>query len=227
MELDCFEWAQMDLARNGVTEPLTMDLIQQILGVGDTYIDVGAHVGFVSLVARQSIGQEGRVFAIDPQPYNCEKLLRNWELNDFSNLIVHVAAAGAESGFVELPQQANTDKSRLSLELGMPNALDLKFVVPMVAIADLMDRHNIASVDLLKIDVEGFELKVLQGLKDRIADVKNVVFEALHEDEEDRQRTRAVCDWLRAQGFEIRTVQGEVFRDAYPVPEENLWGVRG
>jgi FkbM family methyltransferase len=82
----------------------------------------------------------------------------------------NVAAAGPVPGFVELPQQATTDKSRLSLAMEMPDALSLKFTVPLVTIADLMDQHKIESVALIKIDVEGFELSVLRGLRDRIFD---------------------------------------------------------
>jgi hypothetical protein len=52
----------------------------------------------------------------------------------------------------------------------MPDALNLKFTVPLVTIADLMDQHKIESVALIKIDVEGFELSVLRGLRDRIFD---------------------------------------------------------
>ena len=108
----------------------------------------------------------------------------------------------------------------------MPDALSLKFTVPLVTIADLMDQHKIEAVALIKIDVEGFELSVLRGLRDRIKDVKNVIFEALDEGVGGRERNSAVCEWLTKNGFELRTLHGEPFRGEYPITEGNLWAAR-
>src|SRR5437870_1459108 len=71
MELDPLEWTQIDLLRDGCIEPRTIALYESILRPGDVYMDVGAHVGFHTLMARSVIGREGRVIAVEPQPYNC------------------------------------------------------------------------------------------------------------------------------------------------------------
>src|ERR1700730_18322195 len=83
MELDPLEWTQSDLIKNGSLEPLTSALYGKLLRAGDTYVDVGAHIGFHTLVARHYVGQSGRLIAVEPQPYNCQKLLANWRANDF------------------------------------------------------------------------------------------------------------------------------------------------
>lgn len=225
LDLDQFEWAQLALAQYGVTEPLTMKLITKILNKGDTFIDVGAHVGFVSLAARQAIGESGRVIAIEPQPYNCERLLRNWELNNFTNLELHVAAAGDQQKFVQLPQQLPTDKSRLSLCLPMPSALDLNFCVPMRTLESIINESSISSVRLLKIDVEGFELQVLQGLAKAIDKVDFIVFEALN-GVEDREANERVCNWLDNRGFRIMDIRENDWSNDYPIVENNLFATR-
>jgi ubiquinone/menaquinone biosynthesis C-methylase UbiE len=85
MDLDPNEWIQNQLRRNKTSEPHTVARIQSILKPGDTYVDVGCHVGYLTLVARRAIGPSGLVLAIDPQPYNCAKVLHNWVLNGFEN----------------------------------------------------------------------------------------------------------------------------------------------
>src|SRR5947209_6611895 len=82
MELDLAEWTQMQLLKRNWLEPRTLELYAKLLRPGDVFVDVGAHVGFHSLVARQIIGFEGLVIAIEPQPYNARKILENWRAND-------------------------------------------------------------------------------------------------------------------------------------------------
>jgi hypothetical protein len=116
MDLDPGEWLQNHLRRGDGIEPATIKLFSQILKSGDTYVDVGAHVGYQTLVARHYIGAEGRVIAIDPQPYNCAKILTNWSLNSFGNIVAYPAAASDEERFITLQDQPAKDRSRLSLE---------------------------------------------------------------------------------------------------------------
>jgi tRNA A58 N-methylase Trm61 len=110
MELDPTEWTQVTLMTTRIIEPITSHLIQQLLPNGGTFVDVGAHVGFHTINAAKSVGNQGTVVAIDPQPYNCERLLRNCFINDIGNVTVHVAAVGSQDGFVVLRNQPATDK---------------------------------------------------------------------------------------------------------------------
>ena len=85
MELDPQEWLQLQLFESKWLEPETLNLYERLLRPGDVFIDVGAHVGFHSLVARHLIGPDGLVVAVEPQPYNAGKLLANWRANGFVN----------------------------------------------------------------------------------------------------------------------------------------------
>ena len=115
MQLDPMEWAQIDILKYGCLEPSTLALFKRLLHPGDTYIDVGAHVGYHALMARKLIGPTGHILAIEPQPYNCEKLLINASLNDIANITTVVAAVGERDGTIVLHDQVATDKSRLIL----------------------------------------------------------------------------------------------------------------
>src|SRR5881394_3532043 len=67
MELNPLEWTEITLIRDGLIEPKTIALFDELLSVGDTYVDVGAHVGFHTLVARYRTGEAGTIIALEPQ----------------------------------------------------------------------------------------------------------------------------------------------------------------
>jgi FkbM family methyltransferase len=226
MELDCDEWTQLHLVQHGAIEPLTMSLVQRLLKAGDTFVDIGSHVGYVSLVARMSVGDAGLVVAVDPQPYNCHRLLCNWEINGFTNVEMVVAAAGSEPCVAVLPQQSRSDKSRLSLVFAMPDATSLTFRVPIRTVDSILEELSIERVRILKLDVEGYELEVLKGCKNRLNQIDHIIFEALPGESDDWGRCRDVCDWLCCEGFEIRTIQGRPWTEGQTIPESNLWAVR-
>src|SRR5262245_30307870 len=89
MDLDPWEWSQQQLRRGAAVEPRTRALFARILRPGDTYLDVGAHVGLHTLVAGRLVGPGGRVIAVEPQPYNCAKVLTNWSINGMAHVIVY------------------------------------------------------------------------------------------------------------------------------------------
>lgn len=224
MELDPEEWGQIDLRAAGVLEPRTTALFDRLLRPGDTVVDVGAHVGYHALRARRRIGETGRVFAIDPQPYNCHKLLTNAELNGFANITVIAAAVGAAAGFAPLKQQPRTDKSRLTLRGAGVNDRLGTFVAPIMTLDWLFAAQGIDRAALLKIDVEGYELEVLTGAAAALHQIDNIVLEILPDEEPAR-----VCEIenrLQAAGFRLRDVAGGEWRPGTPTAENNIWGTR-
>jgi FkbM family methyltransferase len=225
MELDPAEWMQMQLLKGNWLEPRTLELYAKLLQPGDVFVDVGAHVGFHSLVARQLVGSEGLVVAVEPQPYNAEKILANWRANNFTNLKLIVAAASNRDGWVELHDQAIIDRSVLTLRDDGGKNEAQRFEVPSLRLDSIFQRHHIAHAKLLKIDVEGYESEVISGLGDRLRDVQNIVFEILPSAA--RESTGlTVTQFLRDHGFELRTVEDRQWQPGVPIPENNLWAAR-
>jgi FkbM family methyltransferase len=224
MELDPEEWLQVDLRASGRLEPRTTALFERILRPGDTYVDVGAHVGYHSLFAARLVGASGRIFAIDPQPYNCAKLLTNADLNGFANIVVVAAAVGEAEGFASLQNQTRHDKSRLTLAGRGVNDGALTFVVPRITLRWLLTTYGLRPVNVLKIDVEGFELEVLSGAGDATGAVENIVFEVLPG--EDAERTRTIERLLRDRGFQMSDVDGAAWQPGRACVENNVWARR-
>jgi FkbM family methyltransferase len=220
MELDPSEWNQVELIAKGELEPVTLKRIRALMGEGDVMIDVGAHIGLHALTAARA-APTGRVLAIDPQPYNIDRLARNASWNGLANVEGICAAAGVEDGFVRFLLQKPSDRSRLSLALANPNDLLVQIEVPMRRLDSILGAHRVSRVRLLKIDVEGFELEVLQGLGNRLGDCANVILEML--DDIPTERGTRVVQLLTSAGFALHNVEGRPWRAGEPLVENNLW----
>jgi len=227
MEIDGFDWLQSEILRDGCTEPLTCALMGRILAAGDTYVDVGAQFGLHTLVARHFVGPEGRVIAIEPQPYNCHKLLNNWRLNGFENLMLYVGAIGAYDGGIPLHLQSATDTSRLSLCLTPVNDQPQQFHVPINRLETILDQVQCEKVQLLKIDIEGFELEAIAGIGKYIELVEHIILEVLDTKSALSKKSQELIAVLENHGYTLKTVDGRPWDETnQSLPENNLWASR-
>jgi len=225
IEIDPWEWTQIDIFKHGHTEPGTLRLFGRILRPGDVYYDVGAHVGFHALVARSFVGPTGKVIAVDPQPYNCARILCNSELNDFHNISVVIAVVGNASGQITLHNQDTRDKSRLSMKLESMNDRPQMFRVPMMRLADLMDESGDQSVRLLKVDVEGYEPEVICGAGSGLRKIENIILEILP-DCMGRVEITSMLNRLIENGFRLCDIYGAAWEQGASLPENNLLATR-
>lgn len=215
--VDTRECTQRDFAVSGHLEPLTAAAVRRLLAPSGTFVDVGAHVGLLAMVAAQAAGPAGRVIAIDPQVENIERIERNAALNGFRNVTTMQIACGSTAGTVALHRQRPTDRSRLSLVAHEPSATAETFEVPLVR----LDAAVTGPIDVLKIDVEGFELEVLRGCGERLRDVRAMIAELLPGADH-----RATLDLLTNYGFELRDVRGALYTSVDALPENNLLATR-
>lgn len=222
MILDPQEWLQIELLAGKPQEPLTAALIRRLLRPGDTFVDVGAHVGWFSLQAAKAVGPTGRVVAVDPQPYNCERILANAAANEFANITVVVGAIGDVEGTVLLPNQCVTDKARLTLAGPGVNDTSLSFLTTTYTLPGLDEALGLGRIRVLKVDVEGFELPVFRAARPILRNVENIVFEALPENDRDADTIAAI---LKEAGFGVASVEGRPL-ESRPVPENNIWARR-
>jgi FkbM family methyltransferase len=126
---------------------------------GDTFVDVGASVGYYTLVAADAVGERGRVVAFEPAPSSCSILRRNVRLNGFENVTVEEMAVSNEPGSVKLFLAPDNK--------GDHRIFDGPERRPWVEVdAVTLDGHFDGArrrVDVLKVDVQGAELAVLEG----------------------------------------------------------------
>lgn len=224
MYLDPQEWIQITMLSGRPYEPETSRLIRRLLGPGDTFVDVGAHVGWFALIAARCVGKSGRVVAVDPQPYNCERLMNNAMANGFENIVVVPVAASDIDNFAIVRQQGARDKARFSLDGRGVNDTIVRFYCPTIRLDTLLRQLEIDEANIVKIDVEGLEASVLRGAESILRRVRNIVLEVLPETP--NQNTKEVIEILTAAGFHIQQVDGSSWNIGSSAIEGNVWCCR-
>jgi FkbM family methyltransferase len=146
----------------GVFEPFETSLFQQAIHPGDVVVDVGANIGYYTLLAARAVGPTGHVYAVEPDPANFALLERNVTHNGYADRVTLVqAAAGAEPGEAALYRSAdNHGDHRL---FAVPDREALR--VDVVRVDDVVA----GPADVVKVDVQGFEPAVLAGMQELLA----------------------------------------------------------
>jgi len=176
----------------GLYEPPVTRVFQQQLRPAGVAIDVGANWGYFTLVAAAAVGPRGRVIALEPDPRQYHALMRNVAANGFAHVDVRHAAASATSGRVTLSGYGETDTNRgVSTIAGAAAGSGPRFDVDATTIDELT--RDVRSVDVIKIDVEGAEDLVLQGMRTGL----------------EEHRYRAVLLELHPQALRARGVSAE------------------
>jgi FkbM family methyltransferase len=147
----------------GVWEPSTTAWIRGRLAKGDTFVDVGANIGYYTLLGAAAVGETGRVVAIEALPQIFAKLESHVALNGLRNVRLVNAAATSQPQDVEM-WFGGEDNTGSSSMIDKPTANAPSVVVPGRPLADILTREERANARLIKIDVEGAEREVLAGL---------------------------------------------------------------
>jgi FkbM family methyltransferase len=160
------------LCTTGQYEPNTMLVLHDYLIPGGVFIDVGANVGAFSLVAARLVGPQGRVIAYEPSPREFGRLAMQIEMNQLAQVTLRQAGLAEQPGMAML-HLADVHSSGL-------NTLASRFVyqdtvsggnceVKLATLDDEAKSLNLARLDMLKIDVEGWETQVLMGARGTLA----------------------------------------------------------
>ena len=150
----------LELHSTGDYEQGTRRCIFDVLQPGMTFIDIGAHVGLFAIPAGHRVGAEGRVFAFEPDPSNRQLLEANVESNGASNVtVVPMAVAECEDQMHLHCSPYNTGDHQLYCSARGRRTVE----VEVTRLDTFMDQHG-GGVDLIKMDVQGAEAKVLQGM---------------------------------------------------------------
>jgi len=162
---DLGDWLGQYVYLTGVYEPPTAHVISRLLCPGDTFIDVGANSGFFTLLASSRVGAMGQVLSFEPLPSMRGRITENLSLNRMENVTLHGVAlsnAAGEIAFYEGPQGHKGLSSMRPIE-GVSTTLQ----VPTIPLDDLAG--SAPSVKLIKIDVEGAEQLVIEGMEKLLA----------------------------------------------------------
>jgi FkbM family methyltransferase len=148
--------------------------IRKYVSVGDTVYDIGANVGYVSLCFAKQVGTGGCVIAFEPVPRNIEAFRRNIDINNITNVSLLEAAAAEKAGEAVIRIAGNLSTASLVWHKNNPSATEI--CIRTVSIDELVDAGQLGTPNFVKIDVEGAEGSVLQGMRHTVASVRPVLF---------------------------------------------------
>jgi FkbM family methyltransferase len=138
-------------------------LFQSVLRPGMTFIDVGANIGYYTLLGGRMVGPSGAVHAFEPNPAVRERLSANVALNGLTNVDVEGRAMTRTSGTVRFYVSAIEHNSGISSIVPNNGLEDVGREVPCVSLDDFAASLGGRRVDVLKMDIEGAELDVIEG----------------------------------------------------------------
>jgi FkbM family methyltransferase len=148
------------MLHSGIWEKLETDVIKTEVKKGNTFVDIGANIGYYTLIAAQKVGKLGKVFAFEPEPYNFSLLQDNVAINRYENVELIRAAVANVSGKLRLfLSQENPGDHRSYDSSDGREFID----VEAVSLDDYFAGFE-GRIDFIKMDVEGAELGVLKGM---------------------------------------------------------------
>jgi len=158
------------LISKGTYEPLQTKLFLETLKDGDVFFDIGANIGYYSMLASSKVKNTGKVYSFEPDINNISILEKNIELNNISNIKIIKKAISDKTGFVNFKSSdiskgdsaisKNEDKNNIS--------------VPSVTLDDFDSQVGVYP-NIIKLDVEGAEIMALKGASGLFRHVKQPI----------------------------------------------------
>jgi FkbM family methyltransferase len=173
LDPECFSQRLMlDCFRSGrLLEPETSALVDILLQPGDTFIDIGGHVGFFSMLAAGLVGPTGRVYVFEPERTNYAHLLTHITLNNFHHVFPFPWAVGHSTAVVDFFTNLDNDGGHALWEPGRhpfnqkSRQQVSKESVFLISLDDIFGSAQPGFAKLIKIDTEGNEASVLRGAR--------------------------------------------------------------
>jgi len=164
-----------ELMLKGSHEPLSTKILMKNLHEGMRIADVGANLGYFALQEAKAVGPKGVVYAIEPIPQNFLLLKHNVALNNLKNTQVINMAIGDKDGSLDL---FIGRASNWASAFKTPINTDQKITVPCQRLDTFLKDKG--KVDLVRMDVEGYEAKIVDGMEETLKQKNLMLFMEIH-----------------------------------------------
>jgi FkbM family methyltransferase len=135
-----------------------VDVLTDLARPDDVVFDIGAHVGYMTLLASKSVGDNGQVFAFEPLPLNLVYLRNHVKINRLANTRVLPCAVSRTAGWLSFDFGKGTGRGNLKAN-GASRALKVK----VVGLDEMVRGGELPPPNLIKMDIEGAEVEALKG----------------------------------------------------------------
>jgi len=187
----------------GIYEYSKAKKIAEFVHNGDVFFDIGAHVGYYTLLASKLVGKEGKVYAFEPFPRNIKLLKKHIFINNISNTKIFELALSNKIGQSFFTSNECNSMNHLT-DIAGPNSIE----VYVSSLDYLFDRGKINKPSVIKIDVEGGEYEVLLGGKKLLIKSHPIIFLATHERMNPGVHNKCL-NFLIQLGYEVIPIDGK------------------
>jgi FkbM family methyltransferase len=146
----------------GVYEPMETEIVQKEVKKGDVVLDIGANIGYYTLIMARIVGDNGKVFAFEPDPSNFALLKKNVEANGYKNVVLVQKAVSDKTGQVRLYLNPNKTVDHRIFDSGDGRQ---SIAIEAVRLDDYFADFT-GKIAFIKMDVQGAEGGVVQGMPD-------------------------------------------------------------
>jgi FkbM family methyltransferase len=170
MELDPVD--SLSLSINGIYEEFETELIKKNVKSGDIVLDIGAHIGYYTLIFAKLVGENGKVYAFEPDPTNFNILRKNIENNNYKNVVlINKAAVNKTSKLKLYLNDSNQGDHRIY------DSFDgRKFVEIEGIVLDEYFTNRDRKINFIKMDIQGAEFGALQGMQNLLKNNEHIIF---------------------------------------------------
>lgn len=159
----------LNLSIHGVVEPRETELVARWAAPGGVAVDIGANIGYYTLLLAQRVGTEGRVYAFEPHPANAALLRRTIAESGYRHVVIEEQAVSAASGRINLYESPDGSVDHRIVE----GASDRALGIAAVSLDDYFRAGE--TLDFIKMDIQGAEGWALKGMRETIGRSSRVV----------------------------------------------------
>jgi FkbM family methyltransferase len=198
-------WALHKTFVFGTYEPGVVRGLEELIQPGWTVVDVGANIGYFTLLMANRVGPQGKVIAFEPLSENFRILKENIKLNDHTNVVAENYALMSRAERIELRSATPGAITWVaSVRIDEQSAVESQSV-EAVTLDEYVEKNGSAKIDFLKIDVEGAEASVLEGATNLLDRDRPTLLIEMHELDRFKDQHPAILK-LREHNYQLRSL---------------------
>jgi FkbM family methyltransferase len=204
----------------GNHEPLTTNIILKELSEGMNCVDIGSNIGYYVLLENIKIGKNGKIWAIEPSPENFLTLKENIKLQNVENIKAFNFAIGDKNGEIEFLISKKSNWSKVKNKNDSLESDDKIINVQLKTLDSFSEENNLEKVDLLRMDVEGYENKIILGAIKFLKQFKPIVMVEIHKMIMGKEETKKILEKFKEINYENKFFIPRIF-DCQIIGNEN------
>src|ERR1700730_1461942 len=220
IEIDVNETIGNSIYSTRIYDLALSETLWRLIEPDNFVLDIGANIGFITSLCSYKTGENGKVWAFEPNPLIIQRLTRNIQSSNFKNITLFPVALSDSNkeGFLELPEMFAINQG-VAFIVAENNNNAIK--IELRKLDDLIPGNTL--INVLKIDVEGHELSVFRGAENLLNKklIKNIVYE-----DQDIYPSK-IADFLSEKGYQIFRIEKGWFnvclKDPYSEPWTSGW----